>query len=173
MQCGSSTDQGLTWTTIPLQLVNPTSFAFKNDSVGWLSNEIGDYGTSFVFSTTNAGLTWAPSDLQGNGASNSVFYQATTSKLILLPVAGFVPMVSTDYGVNWDTFGSNIPYGDGIAFTNDHHAVIAPSEIVDGGPDSVLVTDNDGLTWTESYFPFGECWQPVAVPGTDTVVMVQ
>ncbi len=174
-----SSDFGKSW--IPLGLQGVSSIQFKDGLHGWLTQLLvsvrnNQYvGTpNTVLRTSDAGLTWA-SVYPDSALPNSILYQPASQKLFLLQWDKFPSAVSTDDGNTWQNIAPYNLNRNGMTFTNDHHGVITMvnnATVINGKivqDDTVLVTDDDGLTWKESVMG-QETWQPVAIPGTDTVI---
>ncbi len=171
-----TTNAGKAWQQIPVNAW-VSDFAFKNDSEGWLSNEGGL--VDLVYHTTDAGLTWTsvpiPNGTVVYGEETEIIYQPSTKDILLLSWDTSNSLLrSTDEGLTWQSFGPRPLFGGlwyGMAFTNDHHAIYGFP--VNAITPRVFVTDDNWNTWTTVSYPNdGEVWQPLAIPGTDTIISI-
>ena len=161
-----SSDSGFTWSQILLKYPIAYNVEFKNDSVGWIiaDSAIGFSKAIFqaeVLRTTDAGSTWIP--LTTLYAPIHISSQKQTSKKLFHVswISNFTG-ISTDDGDNWITSPTS---GNGITFVDSEHLVVG-----DLGSPSTSISSDDGNTWTSATTFAYETWQPLAIPGTDTVI---
>ena len=157
-----SADAGVTWSKLP-GFGTGYNVDFKNDTVGWLSadplQDTPYYGTRML-RTTDAGLTWAT--LTTPSPPLHISYQQSTSKLFCV---SWVPSGSTSYSTDdGDTWHTAATSRNGIAFVDDNRLVVGDA----GG--MVSVSNNAGKTWNDVGTASNETWQPLAIPGTDTIL---
>jgi photosystem II stability/assembly factor-like uncharacterized protein len=168
-----SSDYGANWNPVGIPCVS--SIQFKDNLHGWLTQLASLLGFSgitaapnCVLRTSDGGITWT-SIYPDTGLPTSIIYQPSSHNLFLIQWEHFPSAVSTNDGNTWQNIA---PYNFnrcGMTFTNDHHGIITMSNAFASNADSVFVTDDDGQTWTEALMG-QETWQPVGIPGTDSVL---
>jgi len=174
-----SSDFGRTWIQLSLPWVS--SIQFKDGLHGWLTQCISKVknnnfvGTpNCVLRTSDGGLTWN-SIYPDSAYPTSILYQPTSQKLFLIQFKQFPSAVSIDDGNTWQNIAPYNLNRCGMTFSNDHHGIITMCNndtVINAMSvinDTVLITDDDGRTWTKAVMG-EETWQPVSIPGTDTVV---
>jgi hypothetical protein len=161
-----TTDGGLTWRKIP-NVIEVTDFAFKDSLTGWCSSWQGCY------KTTDGGESWNLCPGLGTGAVG-IYYNKKTDGLFLSSDDGITDGVtggwnpsSWDEGDTWVSSGVNVhseEYG-GFAFADDDTGLLAWFDYPSDG--SWYRTTDGGHTWNIIGF-HSSCYQPLAIPGTQT-----
>jgi photosystem II stability/assembly factor-like uncharacterized protein len=156
-----TTDGGAIWVKCFGQYTEVNDFAFKDSVIGWCANYGQDIG---CYKTIDGGLSWQAlnSPIGGQG----IYYNQSNNRLFLTSWAQ-VPAYSVDEGATWKyfpEFSSNTQSHNHITFLNSLDGIIS------SGPreDHPFYRTNDGgITWYPTSF-LQECWQPLAIKGTDT-----
>ena len=142
-----TTDGGVHWVT---QHSNNTesiwNIFFIDENEGWA------VGWSNIYHTTNAGTTWEkqikpswPGDL-----TDVYFVNPDTGWIV-----GTYKIIfkTTDGGEHWNRIMSSINQDNGfysVAFTDELHGCAVGGSNVNGNIGYIMVTDDGGLTWTET-----------------------
>ncbi|MDP4199331.1 MAG: T9SS type A sorting domain-containing protein [Bacteroidota bacterium] len=160
-----TTNGGTTWRAIPVGVGSwANDITFKDSLTGWFAEN-----NQGVYKTTNQGESWtflASSHSYGNG----IYYDKLNGGLFLSTWSTFGSthdlLVSWDEGSTWQPV-LNAGFGyNGFAFNDDLRGIVA-----EGGQDGFrapwLRTTNGGRSWVPLAID-SECWQPVAIAGTQT-----
>jgi len=152
-----TTDRAQSWTKIPISAIGKvaiTAFAFKDNSIGWLTCR--QPKGQACFRTTDGGLTWTA---QISNADLFCVYFNSGLNLALVSGANYRLSYTGDYGANWVGISSKMM--NGIAISNGLNGV---ATCLTG---NALYTKNGGQSWLTSNF-HAECWNPVAVENPST-----
>ncbi len=167
-----TTDGGFTWSAIQTPLVNTFDFVFKDSLTGWAATEIGCY------KTTDCGETWELLTkwygTVGQSYINDVFYDKMSGGLFLStwagawPVAGGHNELSWDEGMTWSAFGLvGREQSGGFAFVNGDSGLLSWNDYFNSDGDWWRTTDG-GHNWNAIPGIDSNCWQPLAIQGTNT-----
>ncbi len=151
-----TTDGGQSW----VQCTTPSGYSgeigdiLMTDSLnGWLAMTCWGGGVSALWNTTNAGLTWNESPLQGSGTSVAI----TPSAMIVTDLLN-QGHISTDGG---NTFTSSLPSStNGITFSDSIHGAIS-----DFRSQNWLYTSDGGITWDNASLNV-ESWSVASIAGS-------
>jgi photosystem II stability/assembly factor-like uncharacterized protein len=170
-----TTDGGLTWRSVladhpPVFLgINEiTDFAFKDGQTGWCS--VDGWGQfPGCYKTTNGGDTWFA--LVGSESTcKGIWYDQQNGGLFLTTSGGNAALGqdlrSWDEGATWSRFGDvGIEQSGGFAFSDGDVGLMSWYDHPADG--SWWQTKDGGHTWSSILFD-SMCYQPLAIPGTQT-----
>jgi len=169
-----TTDGGRSWKAIRIPDILPliavfqySDFAFKDSTTGWVTFDGGDSALSGVFKTTDQGDSWHLQHIP-ESFSSGIFYDSLTHGLFLegLGLWGNTYQ-SWDDGNTWQVMTGGTPEEvGGFAFANLDSGIMATP----GGywqPTPWSRTFDGGHTWEQCAID-SNCYQPLAIPGTET-----
>ncbi len=154
-------DGGITWqkTFFTSNSTDVSDFSFKDILTGWASSR---GATNGCFVTHDGGNTW--NGILGGKSAEGIYYNAHNKRLYLASWSND-PIYSVDEGVSWVPFFSGASYC-GFAFSTDSTYGIMTTSTLNTVP--YLRTSDGGITWYPINFS-QECWQPLAIKGTNTI----
>ncbi|MGC3945723.1 MAG: Ig-like domain-containing protein [Chryseolinea sp.] len=165
-----STDQGVTWTTLPItpfadNLNNLNSFQFLDDQHGWMSS---GFANSF-YKTADGGVTWEPVSLPSPNHSASVrsmhFINFNTG---VISITDELLLKTTDGGTTWREVHRS-PDNFWCHFKKVHFKDATHGFVI-GTAGYLATTDDAGETWTQNTFSTVTSNEPImdlAYNGTD------
>jgi len=138
------------------------SITFKDSLFGWYCTKPeATAGRTAVYMTNDGGWTWFPTLLM-DSAFSAVYYNAAIDRL-LVSTWNNAYFYSDDIA---NSFKLDLSYYlNGYAFLNDKDGIATPLGYPTGPP--AIVTTDGGTNWTISNLR-QECWQPLAVKGSNT-----
>ena len=165
-----STNWGITWSPTSAPTNSWTSVASSADgtklvATTWNSQAraglIGGSG-GYIYASTNAGLTWAPTGAPTNSGWTAIASSADGCKLVaannpLLSntapytiVSPGLIYTSTNSGATW--VSNNVPDNlwEGVASSADGSRLIVTGQ---GNPSGIYTSTNSGATWTSNNIP--------------------
>ena len=174
-----STDTGLTWKSIPMIQSSEIDYnaaeylrdiVFKDSSTGWMTAYVDftlDPMGGACLKTTDGGETWNPLNLPLNSyGCNSIYYDRKTDGLFFSNWLSGIQLISWDEGATWTTL--NCGRQDGYAFNNDDTGVLSGVTTDRMQPATQWLRTTDGGNTWDNIPMDSECWQPLAIPETNT-----
>lgn len=165
-----SSDQGVTWTTLPItpfadKLYNLNSFQFLDDQHGWMNS---GFPNTF-HKTADGGATWQPVSLpypNNNRAIRSMHFIDFNTGII--SITDEILLKTTDGGTTWREVHRSPDYF--WCHFKKVHFKDATHGFVIGTAGYLATTDDGGETWTQKTFSTVTSNEPIldlAYNGTD------
>ncbi len=130
-----------------------------------------------MYKTTNQGESWFPIMNSAYYVAGSALFYDSASDGLFVSTWGTTwstrdLLVSWDEGSTWQAVPNSIPLRgyNGFAFENDSVCVVSTAYKDNGSgpvPTPWMRTTDAGKTWRQLAMD-SECWQPLAIPGTET-----